>query len=76
MGLDGPSGYAAPSSLARLADTSVSIFDVERVRLKFDVASEFAAAQVANNVIILALAMGRILRIALEHAEDIDGVFL
>lgn len=76
MALDGSSGYAAPSSLAKLAETSVSIFNVERVQLKFSVASDFAAAQVANNVIILALATGRILRIDLENAEDIDGVFV
>lgn len=75
MALDGSSGYAAASSLAQLTEESLPIFDVERVQLKFSVAADFVAAQVANNVIILALATGRILRIDLDNPEDIDGVF-
>lgn len=74
MALDGSSGYAAASSLAQLTEESLPIFDVERVQLKFSVAADFVAAQVANNVIILALATGRILRIDLDNPEDIDGV--
>lgn len=74
MALDGSSGYAAASSLANLADESLPIFEVEQVRLKFSVAADFVAAQVANNVIILALATGRILRIDLDNPEDIDGM--
>ena len=34
---------------------------------------DFVAGQVANNVLILALANGRILRIDLDNAEDVDG---
>ncbi|PGG99797.1 hypothetical protein AJ79_08419 [Helicocarpus griseus UAMH5409] len=73
MALDGSSGYVAASSLAKLADTAAPIFNVERVQLKFSIAADFVAAQVANNVLILALASGRLLRIDLDNAEDIDG---
>lgn len=73
MALDGSSGYVAASSLAKLADTATPIFNVERVQLKFSIGADFVAAQVANNVLILALASGRILRIDLDNAEDIDG---
>ena len=37
-------------------------------------AADFVAAQVANNVLILALATGRILRIDLDNPADIDGL--
>jgi hypothetical protein len=73
MALDTSSGYVAPSGLADASDASPSIFNLERVELKFDVVGDFVAAQVANNVIILALASGRILRIDLRNAADIDG---
>jgi hypothetical protein len=49
------------------------IFSVEPVQLAFSIAADFVAAQVANNVIILALSNGRILRIDLNRPEDIDG---
>ena len=58
---------------AELADGSLPIFDVERVQLQFSIAADFVAAQVANNVIALALSNGRILRIDLNKPEDIDG---
>ncbi|QSS59575.1 vacuolar sorting-associated protein [Histoplasma capsulatum] len=76
MALDGSSGYVAASSLAKLADTATPIFNVERVQLKFSIGADFVAAQVANNVLILALASGRILRIDLDNAEDIDDIDL
>lgn len=50
-----------------------SIFHVEQVQLHFQVAADFAAVQVANNVIILALVSGRILRIDLANPQDVDG---
>lgn len=50
-----------------------SIFNVERVELNFNIASDFVAGQVANNVLILALATNRVLRIDLDNASDIDG---
>ncbi|CAG9996568.1 unnamed protein product [Clonostachys byssicola] len=52
------------------------IFSVEPVQLAFSIAADFVAAQVANNVIILALSNGRILRIDLNRPEDIDDIDL
>jgi hypothetical protein len=49
------------------------IFNIERVQLQFSQPSDFVAAQVANNSIILAFATGRILRIDLEDAGEIEG---
>ena len=61
------------NSLQQVTDASVPIFRVERVQLQFSISSDFVAAQVANNVLILALSTGRILRIDLDNSEDIDG---
>ena len=73
MALDGTSGFVASSGLQNTENDSLPIFNVERVPLNFSVASDFVAAQVANNVLILALATGRILRIDLDNPADIDG---
>lgn len=73
MALEGSSSYVAPSNLTEPSASS-SIFDVERVQLQFHIAADFVAAQVANNVLVLALSTGRILRIDLDTPEDIDGV--
>lgn len=48
-------------------ESSLPIFNVERVQLNFNIASNFVAGQVANNVLVLALATNRILRIDLEN---------
>lgn len=72
MALDASSGYVAPSNLTEPSD-SLPMFDVQRVQLQFPIAADFVAAQVANNVLILALSTGRILRIDLDTPEDIDG---
>lgn len=72
MALDNPNGYVAPSNLAE-PDSSLSMFDVRRVQLQFPLAADFVAAQVANNVLILALSTNRILRIDLDTPEEIDG---
>lgn len=74
MALDPSSGFVAASNLHNLNGSSLPIFNVERVQLQFSTASEFVAAQVANNVLILALANGRILRIDLDNPADIDGI--
>ncbi|KAL8294209.1 hypothetical protein RB600_000253 [Gaeumannomyces tritici] len=58
------------------AAAGLSIFDVSPVRLEFSVAADFVAAQVANNVLVLALSNGRILRIDLDRPQDIDDVDL
>lgn len=73
MALEGSSSYVAPSNLTE-GPNSLSIFDVERVQLQFPIAADFVAAQVANNVLILALSTNRILRIDLDTPEDIDGM--
>ncbi|EER27263.1 hypothetical protein D8B26_005815 [Coccidioides posadasii str. Silveira] len=76
MALDGSSGYAASGNLAKLTEASLPMFNVEQVQLAFSVAADFVGAQVANNVIILALATGRILRIDLNSPKDIDDIDL
>jgi hypothetical protein len=73
MALDSNSAYVAPTLNQNVVETTLPIFNVERVQLQFNIASEFVAGQVANNVLILALATGRILRIDLESPSDIDG---
>ena len=72
MALDTSTGFVASSS--NFNDEAIlPIFNVERVQLQFSIAADFVAAQVANNVLILALATGRILRIDLDNPADIDG---
>ncbi|KAK0630662.1 Pep3/Vps18/deep orange family-domain-containing protein [Bombardia bombarda] len=72
-----------PSTVGELPDGgggggggTLPIFDVERVQLQFSIAADFVAAQAANNVLILALSNGRILRIDLNRPEDIDDIDL
>lgn len=59
--------------MQELDDAALPIFKVERVQLQFSISSDFVAAQVANNVLVLALSTGRILRIDLDSPSDIDG---
>jgi hypothetical protein len=74
MAYDFGSGYAPPStSNAQEQDGSLPMFNIERVSLQFNISSDFVAAAVANNVLILALSTGRILRIDLDSPADIDG---
>lgn len=70
--MDGPSSMSLPD----LDDSVFPMFKVERVQLQFSISSDFVAAQVANNVLILALSTGRILRIDLDSPGDIDGELL
>lgn len=77
MSLDATSNnFANRASAAELTDGTLPIFDVERVQLQFSIAADFVAAQVANDVIVLALSNGRILRIDLNKPEDIDDIDL
>ncbi|KAK3357673.1 Pep3/Vps18/deep orange family-domain-containing protein [Lasiosphaeria hispida] len=76
MALDTSNGFVGASMAADLADGALPVFDVERVQLQFSIAADFVAAQVANNVLILALSNGRILRIDLNRPEDIDDIDL
>ena len=73
MSLDINDGFLAAANQGAPADDELPIFTVERVQLQFSITADFVAAQVANNVIILALSNGRILRIDLNRPEDIDG---
>lgn len=72
MALNTVNSYVAPGGLQELED-SLPIFNVEPVQLQFSIASDFVAAQVANNVLVLALSNGRIIRIDLDNPEEIDG---
>ncbi|ETN40905.1 uncharacterized protein HMPREF1541_05185 [Cyphellophora europaea CBS 101466] len=76
MALDLEPGYVAAGMAQGGGDTELPLFNVEHVRLQFNIASDFVAGQVANDVLILALATGRILRIDLESPQDIDDVDL
>ncbi|KAK3380016.1 putative vacuolar protein sorting-associated protein [Lasiosphaeria ovina] len=77
MALDASNGFVAVGAVADLAgEAALPIFDVERVQLQFPIAADFVAAQVANNVLVLALSNGRILRIDLNRPEDIDDIDL
>ena len=67
-------GYVAGNGIEDGSPSELPIFNIERVQLQFSLSAEFAAAQVANNVLILALATGRILRIDLDNPADIDGI--
>lgn len=70
----GLGGFVASSS-SNIPDfgADLPIFNLERVALEFQIASDFVAVKVANNVIILALASNRLLRIDLHNPQDVDG---
>ncbi|KAL8701449.1 MAG: hypothetical protein Q9201_004901 [Fulgogasparrea decipioides] len=76
MALEPTDRNIVAANLEDLSDSSLPIFKVERVQLQFSISSDFVAAQVANNVLILALATGRILRIDLDSPGDIDDIDL
>ncbi|KAI4678035.1 uncharacterized protein J4E88_006553 [Alternaria novae-zelandiae] len=76
MAYDTSSGYAPPSTSNMQEDASGPMFSIERVALQFTVSSDFVAAAVANNVVVLALSTGRILRIDLDSPADIDDIDL
>lgn len=74
MALDANSSFGATNGVHHeLGTEGLPIFDIEPVQLQFSIAADFVAAQVANNVLALALSNGRILRIDLNKPEDIDG---
>ncbi|KAK4148728.1 Pep3/Vps18/deep orange family-domain-containing protein [Chaetomidium leptoderma] len=76
MALDPSIGFAAANAVTDLADAALPIFDVLPVQLRFDIATDFVAGQAANNVLVIALSNGRILRIDLNKPEDIDDIDL
>ena len=61
------------ADLQGFVEEALPIFEAQKVQLQFSISSDFVAAQVANNVLILALSTGRVLRIDLERPSDIDG---
>lgn len=73
MALEPSNGFVAADAVADLGDAALPIFDVLPVQLQFSIAADFVAGQAANNVLVLALSNGRILRIDLNRPEDIDG---
>ncbi|KPI42514.1 Vacuolar protein sorting-associated-like protein [Cyphellophora attinorum] len=76
MALEIEQGYVAAGTSQGGGEAELPIFNVQQVRMQFNIASDFVAGQVANDVLILALATGRILRIDLESPQDIDDVDL
>lgn len=61
------------STTADAKQGDIPIFYVEPAELAFGVTADFAAAQIANNVMVLALHSGRILRIDLDASNEVDG---
>ena len=76
MALDSLDGFVPSTSLQEDTQVTLPIFDIEPVNLRFSVSADFVAAQVANNVLIIALSTGRILRIDLDNPLDIDGKWI
>lgn len=72
MALDLMDGFN-PANDLQANSHDLPIFTVEPAQLGFSVTADFVGAQVANDVMILALSNGRILRIDLNRPEDIDG---
>lgn len=78
MALDLREGFAVTAASDPAPDRGVdelAIFTIWPVQLKFSIAADFVAAQVANDVLVLALSSGRILRVDLNRPEDIDGTW-
>lgn len=62
-----------PNASQNLATAPGSIFSIEKVQLQF-VISNIVSFAVANNILCMALKTGRIIRIDLEHPQDVDGM--
>jgi vacuolar protein sorting-associated protein 18 len=75
MSIEPYSGFIPASAVPADTASELPIFNIERVQLQFSRPSDFVAAQVANNAIILAFATGRLLRIDLEDAGEIEGMY-
>ncbi len=52
---------------------ALPVFSVEKVQLQFEI-SDFVAAQVANNVLVLALSTNSILKIDLDNPTEVEGM--
>jgi hypothetical protein len=73
MAFDSSSGFVAADAVAGLADTALPIFEVLPVQLVPSIAADFVAGQAANNVLVIGLSNGGIMRIDLNRPEDIEG---
>ncbi|TQS32221.1 hypothetical protein Golomagni_07470, partial [Golovinomyces magnicellulatus] len=75
MDLNNGDGFVATHN-SDIDENDIPIFNVANVNLEFSLTADFVAAQVANDVLILALSNGRILRIDLNRPQDIDDIDL
>jgi vacuolar protein sorting-associated protein 18 len=73
MAVEPSSGYVPATDFQDVPEETLPVFVVERVQLQFPRPSDFVAAQIANNAIFLAFSTGRILRIDLQDAAEIEG---
>ena len=73
ISMDPNAGISGAGRRQNGQEGTLPMFEVKKVDMEFSIASDFVAAQVANNVLILALQTGRIMRIDLDNPEEIDG---
>lgn len=74
--MDGPLDDDFPNGSVAVPNggsANASIFSIEKVQLQF-VVSNIVSFVVANNILCMALKTGRIIRIDLEHPQDVDGM--
>lgn len=67
------SSNLGPTPQAVQNEDALPIFYPDKVQIAFSVAADFAAAAIANNVLILGLHSGRIMRIDWDAASEVDG---
>lgn len=58
------------------ADATTPMFYLQRVSRDFETTAGFVAAQVANNILILALFTGRILNYNLDDPQNIINIYI
>lgn len=73
MAVDTANGFAT-TGINDANGAAAPIFSIEKVQLQFSV-NNIVSLTVANNIFCMALKTGRIIRIDLEHPQDIDGVY-
>lgn len=71
--MDASNGFSTTGlSYSEANGKPTPIFSLEKVQLQFSV-NNILNLVVANNILCMALKTGRIIRIDLEHPQDIDG---
>lgn len=74
--IDSTNGFATTGLTYNDVNGKLSpIFSLEKVQLQFSV-NNILSLVVANNILCMALKTGRIIRIDLEHPQDIDGMLI